>query len=78
MFGLFAGGWINEFFGWRMAFFVVGLPGIFGLIVRFSLQEPPRGLAEGRADTVHQPGVSETLVYLWQKNHSATCPLLPR
>ncbi|MGB0820623.1 MAG: MFS transporter, partial [Parvibaculales bacterium] len=24
MFGLFAGGWINEFFGWRMAFFVVG------------------------------------------------------
>ena len=28
MFGLFAGGWINEFFGWRAAFFVVGLPGI--------------------------------------------------
>ena len=25
MFGLFAGGWINEFFGWRMAFFVVGV-----------------------------------------------------
>ena len=29
MFGLFAGGWINEFFGWRAAFFVVGLPGIY-------------------------------------------------
>ena len=26
MFGLFAGGWINEYFGWRMAFFVVGIP----------------------------------------------------
>jgi predicted MFS family arabinose efflux permease len=68
MFGLFAGGWINEYFGWRMAFFVVGLPGILlALIVRFSLQEPPRGMAEGRADTADQPGVKETLVYLWQK-----------
>jgi predicted MFS family arabinose efflux permease len=68
MFGLFAGGWINEYFGWRMAFFVVGLPGILlALVVRFSLQEPPRGMAEGRADTADQPGVKETLVYLWQK-----------
>jgi len=68
MFGLFAGGWINEYFGWRMAFFVVGLPGILlALVVRFSLQEPPRGMAEGRADTADQPGVKETMVYLWQK-----------
>ena len=68
MFGLFAGGWINEYFGWRMAFFVVGLPGILlAILVRFSLQEPPRGMAEGRADTADQPSVKETLVYLWQK-----------
>ena len=68
MFGLFAGGWINEFFGWRAAFFVVGLPGILlALIVRFSLREPPRGMAEGRADSADQPGVGETLNYLWAK-----------
>ncbi|MGB1987448.1 MAG: spinster family MFS transporter [Parvibaculales bacterium] len=68
MFGLFAGGWINEFFGWRMAFFVVGVPGIIlALVVRFTLAEPPRGLAEGRADSGTQPGVGETLAYLWQK-----------
>ena len=68
MFGLFAGGWINEFFGWRAAFFVVGLPGILlALIVRFSLREPPRGMAEGRADSADQPGVGETLQYLWAK-----------
>ena len=49
MFGLFAGGWINEFFGWRAAFFIVGLPGIvLALVVRFTLREPPRGMAEGR------------------------------
>ena len=68
MFGLFAGGWINELFGWRMAFFVVGVPGIIlALVVRFSLAEPPRGMAEGRADSGTQPGVGETLAYLWQK-----------
>ncbi len=68
MFGLFAGGWINEFFGWRTAFFVVGVPGLLlAIIARFALAEPPRGMAEGRTDTVTQPGVSETLSYLWQK-----------
>ena len=68
MFGLFAGGWINEFFGWRAAFFVVGVPGILlALLVRFTLSEPPRGMAEGRADSGEQPGVMETLAYLWNK-----------
>ena len=68
MFGLFAGGWINEFFGWRMAFFVVGLPGLLlALLVRFTLVEPPRGMAEGRIDKGEQPSIRETLHYLWQK-----------
>ena len=68
MFGLFAGGWINEFFGWRAAFFVVGVPGILlAILVRYTLAEPPRGMAEGRVDTGAQPSISETLSYLWQK-----------
>ena len=68
MFGLFAGGWINEFFGWRAAFFVVGVPGIIlALIVRYTLAEPPRGMAEGRVDSGAQPSIGETLSYLWQK-----------
>jgi len=47
LFGYLAGGWINEFFGWRQAFFVVGLPGIaLALLVRFSIREPPRGHSE--------------------------------
>jgi len=68
LFGFLAGGWINEFFGWRMAFFVVGVPGILlAVVVRYSLREPPRGMAEGRAVTGDQPGVAETFGYLWQK-----------
>jgi predicted MFS family arabinose efflux permease len=68
LFGFLAGGWINEFFGWRMAFFVVGIPGILlAVLVRFSMREPPRGMAEGRAVSGEQPGVMETFRYLWQK-----------
>ena len=68
LFGFLAGGWINEFFGWRMAFFVVGLPGIaLALVMRFSVREPRRGMAEGRTMTGDQPGVMETFKYLWEK-----------
>ena len=68
MFGLFAGGWINEYFGWRIAFFVVGVPGILlAIIFRLTVQEPKRGQAEGRADTKDQPNIIETAKFLWSK-----------
>lgn len=65
MFGLFLGGWINELFGWRHAFFVVGLPGLaLALLVRFTVPEPPRGLADARIDRGEQPGIMETVRFL--------------
>ena len=68
MFGLFAGGWINEYFGWRIAFFVVGVPGILlAIIFRLTVQEPKRGQAEGRADTKDQPTIIETTKFLLSK-----------
>ena len=37
------GGWINQAFGWRMAFMAVGLPGlILAWLVKRTIQEPPR------------------------------------
>jgi MFS family permease len=45
--GLIVGGWANEFYGWRVAFMVAGLPGLMlALVVRFTVREPRRGLAE--------------------------------
>jgi predicted MFS family arabinose efflux permease len=68
MIGLFVGGWINELYGWRMAFFVVGLPGVLlALLVRFTIHEPERGMAEGRVAADAQPSINETLTYLWNK-----------
>ncbi|MHA7816959.1 MAG: spinster family MFS transporter [Pseudohaliea sp.] len=45
LFGFLAGGWLNEFFGWRVAFLVVGVPGVaLALLLRLTLREPVRGL----------------------------------
>jgi len=69
MLGNLGGGWINEAFDWRSAFFVVGLPGIMlALIVRFTLKEPPRGAAEGvEIAGGDAPPVSEVFKYLWAR-----------
>jgi len=44
--GYWLGGWINDAFGWRVAFFVVGLPGLaLALLVRLTVREPVRGMS---------------------------------
>ncbi len=41
------GGWVSDNFGWRIVFVVVGLPGvILGLVIRWTLREPERGLLD--------------------------------
>ncbi|MDH3685987.1 MAG: MFS transporter [Myxococcales bacterium] len=56
LFGLLAGGWINEFFGWRVAFFVVGLPGILlAVLVRLTVREPERGQSEPGSQVKQEP-----------------------
>jgi predicted MFS family arabinose efflux permease len=46
--GLMAGGWLEENFGWRMAFVWMGLPGLLvALVVRTTIEEPPRGRFDG-------------------------------
>ena len=69
LFGFIAGGWLNEFFGWRVAFFIVGVPGLLlAILVRFTLREPPRGMAEGRVADEEQPTIMETFRFLWSKH----------
>ncbi|WP_373081009.1 spinster family MFS transporter [Zhongshania sp.] len=68
LFGFLLGGWLNEFFGWRVAFVVVGLPGIFlAIIVRFTLSEPTRGQSEARTASATQPSLTEVLSVLWNR-----------
>ncbi len=63
--GLLAGGWIAQYFDWRLAFFVVGIPGIaYAFLVRFTVQEPPRGYAEKIATVEESPPMMEVVKVL--------------
>jgi predicted MFS family arabinose efflux permease len=67
--GFLFGGWLNEVFSWRVAFFVVGAPGlIIALIVGFTLREPIRGFSENKS-TPTGPQVSYGVVFstLWNR-----------
>jgi MFS family permease len=65
LFGVLAGGWLEEFWGWRSAFMVVGLPGLaLALIVRFTVREPTRGAQEARRSEEPAPTVGEVVRFL--------------
>jgi len=58
--GFWLGGWINDAFGWRVAFFVVGLPGLaLALLVRLTVREPVRGMSERHPVSTRQYSLGE-------------------
>ena len=58
LFGFLFGGWLNEFFGWRVAFFVVGVPGVLiAIVLKLTVPEPIRGLTENRASAGDNPSM---------------------
>jgi MFS family permease len=47
MFANLIGGWVTDLFDWRMAFFVVGLPGLLiAVVFKLTVKEPPRGYTD--------------------------------
>ena len=69
MIGNLAGGWINEALDWRTAFIIVGLPGVaMALVLRFTMQEPPRGFSEQvAAAKADAPPVMFVFAALWSR-----------
>ena len=62
--GYLAGGWIAEFYGWRMAFLIVGVPGVLlAVFFKFLVREPIRGMSEpgGQAAATEQPPFFHTV-----------------
>ncbi len=56
---------LNQLVGWRETFIIVGLPGILiGIIALLTVKEPPRGHADGVADTGEKPNILKTFRYL--------------
>jgi predicted MFS family arabinose efflux permease len=63
--GFLFGGVIAQAFGWRTAFFVVGVPGVlFGIALRFLLKEPQRGRWESSSTNAEKPSLKDTFVML--------------
>jgi predicted MFS family arabinose efflux permease len=65
--GFMLGGVIADAFGWRMAFVIVGLPGVaFAIILRLTVKEPIRGRWEEENPAHHNPTFSTTIKLLRQ------------
>ncbi len=64
--GFVIGGQLAERFGWRTAFFVVGLPGLLFALLALAIREPKRG-ATDRANVPRNPvpSLRETYRMLW-------------
>lgn len=74
--GFLAGGWLNELFDWRVAFAVVGLPGLLlAALTRLTLAEPPRGLSERLGDSGETPSLPATIRYCWSRPSLRHLPL---
>ena len=62
MLGAIVGGWIADAFNWRMAFIVLGLPGlVLALLARLTLKEPARGHSDGRPAAAQAPPLGAVL-----------------
>ncbi len=65
LFGFALGGILADELGWRMAFFVVGIPGVlFAGVLMLLLKEPVRGSWDACADKNAKASFKETLTFL--------------
>jgi MFS family permease len=53
--GFLLGGVLERAFGWRSAFYIVGLPGLVLSGLALTIRDPPRGATDERCDDVPQP-----------------------
>jgi len=64
--GYFVAGWLNEFYGWRAMFLLIGLPGLaLATLARFTLREPRKGPPNTAVSSSAQPSLKEVCVTLW-------------
>jgi MFS family permease len=66
--GFLIGGQVAHVYGWRIAFFAVGVPGLLvALLMKLTLREPPRGWSEPDVKTTPAPPFMHVLRHLWSK-----------
>ena len=62
--GFLIGGWMTQLYSWRVAFMVVGIPGIFlALLTWLTLREPPRGHSESKQINEEHVPIASMIAY---------------
>jgi len=62
------GGWLNELYGWRMTFLLMGIPGvILAALVKLTVVEPRAQPSEGAERAQSAPSMRSVLVALWTR-----------
>lgn len=62
------GGWLNEHYGWRVAFLGMGIPALLiAVLVKLTLVEPPR---RNKVAAQDQPRMKDVLLLLWRQPSS--------
>jgi MFS family permease len=56
--GYVVGGLVDKHYGWRMAFFVAGVPGLLLALLCLLLRDPPRGAQDGAQDSAPPPAAA--------------------
>ncbi|WP_321396924.1 MFS transporter [Emcibacter sp.] len=65
MIGYTLGGLLNQLYGWKMAFILIGSPGIaLSGVIFFTIREPLRGRSEKRIDITEAPSLWNSLRFL--------------
>lgn len=65
--GYSIGGWIDATYGWRMAFYALGIPGIiYALLLFFTVKEPPKGHSDAVAKIMGNQKAMEEEASFWE------------
>jgi MFS family permease len=65
--GFFFAGWLNQLYGWRITFVVLGAPGLLLAALAFLTFRDPRRArgAQDSAQSANEPGLGEVCATLW-------------
>jgi MFS family permease len=66
-----AGGWLNEHYDWRVAFFAMGLPGaLIAVLVKLTLHEPRTRIESVETSAHALPRMIDVVTILWHQRAS--------
>jgi predicted MFS family arabinose efflux permease len=69
--GFVAGGWMYQRYGWRMTFFLIGLPGLLiAILVKGTVAEPRRQTNHSQGGNHRLPRLIDVLSTLWRQGSS--------